>query len=157
MLTFFYFQHWTCAYVRFKEEGWKYFWRLVFFVFMYFIIQTSWSNLNSILKIENWRKKIFDWLYKFSIIYKITLHSLSEERLLNLVNLVRGRESFVGLSIFLVYAGMFPSPILIGIIESEWTEGSGTDILLQEWQKILKLTKDCKQLAIKIVCSCNVT
>ena len=109
---------------------------------------------------KNWKlkkKKIFDWLYKFSIIYKITLHSLSEERLLNLVNLVRGRESFVGLSIFLVYAGMFPSPILIGIIESEWTEGSGTVILLQEWQKILKLTKDCKQLAIKIVCSCNVT
>ena len=63
-----------------------------------FIIQTSWSNLNSMFVINKKKNNSKTVHIFYNLQNEPTFHS--EEML---VNLVIGRECFVGLSIFLVY------------------------------------------------------
>ena len=95
MLAFFGSRQGTCACISWiKEEGWKCFCRFVF-VF-YSIIKTLRTNLNSMIKKKTYcslTAQIF-----FNLQNRPSFHS--KERL---VNLERGRECIVVLSILLVY------------------------------------------------------
>ena len=98
--AFFGSRHCTCAYILggLRTRGGNISVDLPLFVLLY---NTNFMNklkFNKFLKY--YKRKIINCLYTFSLIFKTTPTFHSEERL---VNLVRGRECFAGLSILLVY------------------------------------------------------
>ena len=93
-------RHCTCANkVGLRRRGENISVDFSLFVLLYTVIRTSCTNLNWMIFFSKLKTKIFHWLYKnfYHPQNHPTFHS--EERL---VNLVRGKGSFVGLSMLLV-------------------------------------------------------